>query len=79
MPFQAGTKTRGGSSSPTEIERLEAQREEMDRELVRRAYRIQELEGELQSLANEFRTSFSWRFTAPLRALKSLLGKLRQP
>jgi predicted RNase H-like nuclease (RuvC/YqgF family) len=79
MPLQAGTKTRGEPASRPQIERLEAQREEMDRELVRRAYRIQELEQELQSLASEFRTSFSWRLTAPLRAFKSLLGKLRQP
>jgi hypothetical protein len=79
MPFQADTKMRGGSSSPAEIERLEAQREEMDRELVRRAYRIQELEQELRNQAKEFRTSFSWRLTAPLRALRPLLGKLRRP
>jgi predicted RNase H-like nuclease (RuvC/YqgF family) len=78
MPSQADTEMRD-EPYRAEIERLETQREEMDRELVRRAYRIQELEHELQSLAKEFRTSFSWRLTAPLRALRSLLGKQRRP
>lgn len=56
---------------------LEAQRQELDRELVRRAYRIHELEGELQQMEREFKSSLSWRITAPLRMLRSLFARLR--
>jgi hypothetical protein len=56
---------------------LEAQRQELDRELVRRAYRIHQLEGEMQQMEGEFKSSLSWRITAPLRMLRSLLARLR--
>ncbi|HET7510330.1 MAG TPA: hypothetical protein VFJ65_08800 [Solirubrobacterales bacterium] len=56
---------------------LEAQRQELDRELVRRAYRIHELEGELQQMEREFKSSLSWRITFPLRMLRSLFARLR--
>jgi len=56
---------------------LEAQRQELDRELVRRAYRIHELERELQQMEREFKSSLSWRITFPLRMLRSLFARLR--
>lgn len=76
MESQARGEPRGASSPRADIEQLETQREEMDRELVRRAYRIHELEQDLQRLEIEFHTSFSWKITAPLRALRALIGKL---
>jgi len=57
---------------------LEAQRQELDRELVRRAYRIGELEQSLQRAEREYRSTLSWRITRPLRALKALLAELRR-
>lgn len=60
------------------VEQLEAQRAELDRELIRRVYRIGQLEQELQRIEYEFRSSLSWRVMKPLRALKALLGKLRR-
>ena len=56
---------------------LEAQRQELDRELVRRAYRIHKLERELQQMEREFKSSLSWRITFPLRMLRSLFARLR--
>lgn len=56
---------------------LEAQRHQLDRELVRRAYRIHQLEGEMQQMEREFKSSLSWRITFPLRMLKGLLAGLR--
>lgn len=55
---------------------LEAQRQELDRELVRRAFRIAELEQSLHRTEREFRSSLSWRITKPLRVLKALLREL---
>lgn len=52
---------------------LDAQREVFDRELVRRAYRIAELEEELEELRREYEGSLSWRLTEPLRAAKARL------
>jgi CelD/BcsL family acetyltransferase involved in cellulose biosynthesis len=57
---------------------LDAQREELDRELVRRAYRIGELELILQQQGREYESSLSWRVTKPLRVGKALLGELRR-
>jgi hypothetical protein len=56
---------------------LRAQREELNRELVRKSYRIGELEEEARALGREYERSLSWRVTRPLRDAKLLLGKLR--
>ncbi len=59
-----------------EVARLEraivAQREEFDRELVRRAFAIGRLEEERDRGA-EFERTLSWRVTAPLRGAGGLL------
>jgi hypothetical protein len=60
-----------------ELAALRAQREQLDRELVRKSYRIGELEEEAKALGQEFERSLSWRVTRPLRDAKVLLGKLR--
>lgn len=57
---------------------LDVQREELNRELVRRAYRIGELELTLQQSGQEYESSLSWRITKPLRIGKALLRDLRQ-
>jgi predicted RNase H-like nuclease (RuvC/YqgF family) len=56
---------------------LRTQREELNRELVRKSYRIGELEEEAKALGREYESSLSWRVTRPLRDAKLLLGKLR--
>jgi hypothetical protein len=58
---------------------LDAQREELNRELVRRAFRIGQLELSLQSSEQEYQSSLSWRVTKPLRIAKALLRELRKP
>lgn len=63
-----------------EVERLQAEqrrfREEVDRELVRRAFKISELERSLhQNTSLEYQASLSWRITKPLRLLKGLLRR----
>jgi len=57
---------------------LDAQREEFHRELGRRAYRIAELEEELQGVTRTYETSLSWRITRPVRSAKTLFAKLRR-
>lgn len=57
---------------------LDAQREEFHRELGRRAYRIAELEEELQGVMRTYETSLSWRITRPVRSARTLLSKLRR-
>jgi hypothetical protein len=57
---------------------LDAQREEFHRELGRRAYRIAELEEELQGVTRTYETSLSWRITRPVRSAKTMLAKLRR-
>lgn len=57
---------------------LEAQRQELDRELVRRAYRIHELEQRIEQMEWEFHSSLSWRVARPLRALKALLAAVKR-
>lgn len=63
----------------TELEQLRAERqrfrEEVDRELVRRAFRIGELERSLYRTSLEYETSLSWKVTRPLRLLKGLLRR----
>jgi len=60
----------------SEAAALRAQREEMHRELVRKTFRIGELEQELTELARTYEESLSWRLTAPIRSLKPTLKKL---
>jgi hypothetical protein len=76
MPPETGTDLRALEELRTEVARLErelvAQREELDRELIRRAYRIKELETEL-GRGSEFEATLSWRVTRPLRAAGELL------
>lgn len=61
-----------------EVARLEreivAQREDFDRELVRRAFEIGRLE-EGQNRSAEFERTLSWRVTAPLRGAGGLLRR----
>lgn len=62
-----------------EVERLQVEqrrfREEVDRELVRRAFKIGELERALHRVSLEYQTSLSWKITRPLRFLKGLLRR----
>jgi hypothetical protein len=57
---------------------LDAQREEFHRELGRRAFRIGELEEEVHKVAQTYESSLSWRITRPVRAVKTVLAKLRR-
>jgi len=59
-----------------ELSALRQQREALHRELVRKTYRIGELEGELIEVARTYEESLSWRLTRPVRALKPMLKKL---
>lgn len=61
-----------------ELAALRAQREELHRELVRKTFRIGELEEELVDVARVYEESLSWRLTRPVRALRPWLGKLRR-
>jgi hypothetical protein len=65
-----------------ELARLRAEqrsfRDQVDRELVRRAYLIGKLEGELRDSNVAYESTLSWRVTKPLRALKLLLTELRR-
>jgi hypothetical protein len=58
----------------TELTALRAQREELHRELVRKTFRIGELEETIYENARIYEESLSWRITRPLR---SLMAKLR--
>ena len=57
---------------------LDAQREEFQRELGRKAFRIAELEEDMYRAAKIYESSLSWRITQPVRAAKALLARLRQ-
>jgi hypothetical protein len=57
---------------------LDAQREELQRELSRKAFRIAELEEDMYKAAKIYESSISWRITKPVRAAKTLLARLRQ-
>jgi hypothetical protein len=69
------------SNETSELQKLRAQRDALDRELVRKTYRIGELEQErdfdLADAARAFEESLSWRITSPLRKLMELARKLR--
>jgi len=59
-----------------ELSALREQREALHRELVRKTYRIGELEQEIAEVARTYEESLSWRLTRPLRGLKPMLKKL---
>jgi hypothetical protein len=61
---------------PDELTALREQREALHRELVRKTYRIGELEQEIGEVARTYEESLSWRLTRPVRALKPTLKKL---
>jgi hypothetical protein len=62
----------------SELVRLRIQREELSRELVRKSYRIGELEENIAENARTYEESLSWRVTKPLRAVRKLLSWLRR-
>jgi hypothetical protein len=62
----------------SELVRLRIQREELSRELVRKSYRIGELEENIVENARTYEESLSWRVTKPLRAVRKLLSWLRR-
>lgn len=57
---------------------LDAQREEFQRELGRKAFRIAELEEDMYRAAKIYESSLSWRITRPVRSAKTLVAKLRR-
>jgi SMC interacting uncharacterized protein involved in chromosome segregation len=59
-----------------ELAALRAQREQLHRELVRKSFRIGELEEAVQETARTFEQSLSWRLTRPVRGVRLLLSKL---
>jgi predicted RNase H-like nuclease (RuvC/YqgF family) len=60
----------------SELTALREQREALHRELVRKTYRIGELEEEIATVARTYEESLSWRLTRPVRALKPTLKSL---
>jgi hypothetical protein len=65
-----------GSTAEDALRReLEAQRQAFDRELVRRAFRIGELERQLEETTRTYELSLSWRITRPLREAKAALAR----
>ena len=59
-----------------ELAALRQQREALHRELVRKTYRIGELEEEIAEVGRSYEESLSWRLTRPVRELKPMLKKL---
>jgi hypothetical protein len=61
---------------PDELTTLREQREALHRELVRKTYRIGELEEEMAEVGRRYEATLSWRLTRPVRALKPMLKRL---
>ena len=61
---------------PDELTALREQREALHRELVRKTYRIGELEQEIAEVARTYEETLSWKLTRPVRGLKPTLKKL---
>ncbi len=59
-----------------ELTALREQREALHRELVRKTYRIGELEQEMAEVGRKYEETLSWSLTRPIRALKPMLKKL---
>jgi predicted nucleic acid-binding Zn-ribbon protein len=64
------------NQQPDELTALREQREALHRELVRKTYRIGELEQQIGEVARTYEESLSWRLTRPVRGLKPTLKKL---
>ena len=65
-----------GRQPGEELTALREQREELHRELVRKTFRIAELEEQVAEVGRTFEESLSWRLTQPIRTLKPALKKL---
>ncbi|HET8814687.1 MAG TPA: hypothetical protein VFM51_06995 [Solirubrobacterales bacterium] len=65
-----------GTDLQSELTALREQREALHRELVRKTYRIGELEQEVEEIARTYEESLSWNVTRPIRTLKPSLKKL---
>lgn len=77
--MSAGTRTSSeGEREERHRAELDAMREEFHRELSRRAFRIGELEEELERVTLKYETSLSWRITRPVRAARALLAAARR-
>lgn len=59
-----------------ELTALREQRDALHRELVRKTFRIGELEQEIAEVARTYEQSLSWKLTRPVRSLKPTLKKL---
>jgi hypothetical protein len=59
-----------------ELVALRAQRDALDRELVRKSFRIGELEQMLFDNALVYEESLSWKLTRPVRGARTLVGRL---
>ncbi len=79
-PVSAETQTRKDIDELEARHRaeLDVQREEFHRELGRRAFRIGELEEKVIEVTQTYESSFSWRITRPVRALRTVLVTLRR-
>jgi hypothetical protein len=58
--------------------RLEDQREELNRELIRKEYRIGELEEAVIEKGRLYESTLSWRITRPIRSVRALLSRVRR-
>lgn len=65
-----------GTDQQSELAALREQREALHRELVRKTYRIGELEQQVAEVVRTYEESLSWRMTRPIRDLKPTLKKL---
>jgi hypothetical protein len=66
----------GADQESKELTALREQRDALHRELVRKTFRIGELEQEIAEVARTYEESLSWRLTRPIRSLKPTLKKL---
>jgi SMC interacting uncharacterized protein involved in chromosome segregation len=62
----------------SELAALRAQREALHRELVRKSFRIGELEEAVQETARIFEESISWKLTRPVRGVRTVLARLKR-
>lgn len=68
----------GTNQDTDELNALRRQREELHRELVRKTFRIGELEQEIGEVARTYEESLSWKLTKPIRSVRWALDKLRR-
>jgi SMC interacting uncharacterized protein involved in chromosome segregation len=62
----------------SELAALRAQREALHRELVRKSFRIGELEEAVQETARTYEQSLSWRLTRSVRGARNVLARLKR-